>query len=92
MPTTVPQQALFFMNSPLVREASKHLLARADVAGEPTGPRRIARMYRVVFGREPADDELAWCQEFVGAEPARPAAWDELAQALLLANEFVFID
>ncbi len=91
-PTTVPQQALFFMNAPLVREAAKSLPARADVAGEPAGPRRIARLYRVVLGREPADDELAWCEEFISAEPARPAAWDELAQALLEANEFVFID
>ncbi len=90
--TTVPQQALFFMNNPLVIEAAKHLLARPDVAAEADPARKIGRLYQWAFGRDPAADELSWAQQFVSEAPTRPAVWTELAQGLLLANEFVFID
>jgi hypothetical protein len=49
-------------------------------------------MYRLAFAREPAADELQWAKEFLNDASTRPAAWDELAQALLLANEFVYVD
>jgi hypothetical protein len=90
--TTVPQQALFFMNHPLVIEAAKGLLARPDVAAQNEPAARIARMYALAFGREPSDEERAWALEFVAPAAERPAVWNELAQGLLAANEFVFID
>jgi hypothetical protein len=90
--TTIPQQALFFMNNPLVMACAKHLAARAEVAGAADDAGRIGRMYRLSLGREPAEEELAWAREFVSAAASRPAVWDELAQAILLSNEFVFVD
>jgi hypothetical protein len=90
--TTVPQQALFFMNHPLVIEAAKGLLARSDVARESDPGAKIARMYLVAFGRQPTAEELSWSSQFVGAAAERPAVWNELAQGLLATNEFVFID
>src|SRR5205085_5787311 len=38
--TTVPQQALFLMNSPFVLEQARHFLARPDVAGQPSAAAR----------------------------------------------------
>ncbi len=90
--TTVPQQALFFMNSPFVLEAAKHLLARIDVAAETDPARTINRLYRLAFGREPAAEERDWALSLIQEAASRPAVWNELAQGLLLANEFVFID
>jgi hypothetical protein len=90
--TTVPQQALFLMNSPLVIQAAKHLLARPEVAGETDPERKASRMVRLAFGREPASDEVEWAREYLREASSRPAAWDEFAQGLLLANEFVFVD
>ncbi|MBI3837263.1 MAG: PSD1 domain-containing protein [Planctomycetia bacterium] len=90
--TTVPQQALFLMNSPLVIQSAKNLLARTEVAGETDPAKKISRLYQIAFGRDPAADEIEWALEFLSAASARPALWDEFAQGLLLANEFVFID
>jgi hypothetical protein len=90
--TTVPQQALFFLNSPLVVSAAKGLLARDDVAAQTDPAGKIARLYLTTFGRPCAPDELDWALAFLSGERAREDAWNELAQALLLANEFVFID
>jgi hypothetical protein len=90
--TTVPQQALFLMNSPLVIQAARHLLSRPDVAGETDPEKKVSRMVRLLFGREPATEEIEWAREFLKDASSRPAAWDEFAQGLLLANEFVFVD
>ncbi|MEX0977709.1 MAG: DUF1553 domain-containing protein, partial [Pirellulales bacterium] len=90
--TTVPQQALFFLNHPLVIEAAKHLLARPDVSSETLAAKKISRMIRLAYAREPTTEELDWAQQFISQSAARPAAWTDLAQGLLAANEFVFID
>ncbi|MEX0676000.1 MAG: DUF1553 domain-containing protein, partial [Pirellulales bacterium] len=90
--TTVPQQALFFMNNPLVIEAAGNLMARPDVAAAGDAAGKISRMYRLAFGREPEALELAWAEEFVSHASEGSAVWNELAQALLAANEFVFVD
>jgi len=56
--TTVPQQALFLMNSPFVVEQAKRLVKRAEIssAGDPV--ERVRRLHRLLYGREPTDEEL----------------------------------
>src|SRR5204863_1286301 len=44
--TTVPQQALFFLNSPFIAEQSRALAARPEIAATSTASERIERMYR----------------------------------------------
>jgi hypothetical protein len=93
--TTVPQQALFLMNSPFVVESARSLLARPDIATQTDPARRIERMYRVLYGRGPEPDEAQLGMRFVmGAskEEARFSAWEQYTQVLLLANEFAFVD
>lgn len=53
--TTVPQQALFYLNSPFVAEQARHLATRADA---PSPAARIQKLYRFVFGRAPEAREL----------------------------------
>src|SRR5262249_20240454 len=43
--TTVPQQALFALNSPFMLEQAKALAGRAEVTAEASEPRRIAVLY-----------------------------------------------
>jgi hypothetical protein len=89
--TTVPQQALFMMNSQFVGEQVRRLTARADIisAGQPD--ERIAALYRAIFARSATTDELQIGREFIGSmDPA--TAWPRFVQALLLTNEFVFVD
>jgi mono/diheme cytochrome c family protein len=89
--TTVPQQALFLMNNPFVAECARGLLRRPEVAAEKDTDARVRRLYRLAYGRAPAAAGAALAREYLGASPA-PAAWERYAQALLLANEFVFVD
>jgi hypothetical protein len=93
--TTVPQQALFLMNGPFAREQARLLAARSDVAGEPSPEGRIVRLYRILYGRPPGDDEVSFGLRFLGEPPvpgSKLTPWEEYAQVLLLANEFAFVD
>ena len=91
--TTIPQQALFMMNHPLVQDCAKHLLERVNVTGKVDGlATTVQQLYRLAYGREPGADELEWAEQFLGDAETRPAVWQEFAQGLLMANEFVFVD
>jgi hypothetical protein len=72
--TTVPQQALFFLNSPFVAEQARHLVARPEVAAAGTSAGKIQQLYRFLFGRAPAPRELDAGLGFVsqGAAEALP--------------------
>jgi hypothetical protein len=92
--TTVPQQALFFMNSPFTEREAKLVVAREDVAKAADTEARIQYIYRLLFGREPNADELKLGKRFVENAPEEKAMgpWDRYAQVLLESNEFVFVD
>lgn len=57
--TTVPQQALFFMNSPFVVESAQALDQRADVKNSKDDKQRIQELYRLLFERSPSAEELS---------------------------------
>ena len=82
--TTVPQQALFALNAPFMLARADALAART-AAPEPAA--QVAELFRLVFGRAPTAAEAGACGEFLGS--ASPA---QLAQVLLMSNEFMFID
>jgi Protein of unknown function (DUF1553)/Protein of unknown function (DUF1549)/Planctomycete cytochrome C len=89
--TTVPQQALFLMNSPFVVERAR------SAAGRATGPteERVRVLYRQILGRNPTAAELKLAADFAtdsSASKAGPDGWEQLAQVLLLSNEFAFVD
>jgi len=106
--TTSPSQALYLMNSPLVVEASRKLVAAA--AGE--GRERVERLYLAALGRRPQATEEARALRFVGlsseqhpsmgadvgkqpppSDPdAQAEAWRAFAQVLLVSNEFLYVD
>jgi hypothetical protein len=69
--TTVPQQALFMMNSPFVLEQAHHVAERVSGVQDPA--ERIRALYRTVYGRGPSDREVELGLKFVKAATA-PAA------------------
>jgi hypothetical protein len=89
--TTVSPQALFLMNGPLVSTCADLLLRRPDVASVAGVEARIQRIYRIVFSRAPQEMELRLSMEYLGNQPT-DVDWRRFAQALLLTNEFVFLD
>jgi mono/diheme cytochrome c family protein len=93
--TTVPQQALFLMNSPFVVEQARHFVSRPDVAGQPSDAAKIDRLYRLAYGRAAAPEEIELGRRFLAEAvraPAKLSPWEQYAQVLLLSNEFMFVD
>ena len=95
--TTVPQQALFLLNSPFLLEQSRALLQRPEIDDETDPAEKVRTLYRVVLGRDADDDEIRQGERFVTTaidEPNRSqlSAWERFGQALMLTNEFVYVD
>jgi hypothetical protein len=94
--TTVPQQALFLMNSPFAVEQAKAVAARPKVAGNTEPESRVDALYRLLYGRAPTTQEVDLGVRFVAAvsptADAKLTPWEQYAQVLLLANEFAFMD
>ena len=92
--TTVPQQALFLMNSPFVQVQAAALAARKEIADAKNAGAKVAALYRLALGREPTKDEVVLASAFVSDNDPKAAfgRWPQLAQVLLLSNEFAFVD
>jgi len=99
--STVAPQALYLMNHPLIAELARGLARRPELSALCDPAARVAMLHRVVYGRSATDQEIALGCDFVArdtaSEPARPepggpTSWDRYAQALLLTNEFLFVD
>ncbi len=90
--TTVPQQALFALNAPFVVEQAKHLAAA--VAQEPDDGARVTALFQRTLSRDPTSEEREQALAFVktSKHDGKLSNWDKLAQALLLTNEFTFVD
>ena len=70
--TTVPQQALFMMNSPFVVEQARQLAARPEVSAAASDTGKIEALYRVLYQRRPDNEELALAQGFLRQVAAMP--------------------
>jgi cytochrome c553 len=89
--TNVPLQGLFFLNSPQVSQAAEHLAERLAREAGSDDIARIRLAYRLLYGREVTDRELELGRAFL-RNNTTPAAWREYGQALLSANELVFVN
>lgn len=104
--TTVPQQSLAVLNSPLVVEAARRLAARAQAeASIDEGDASFVReLWRDALSRNPTDDEQGMALGWLATEASSAATAGEgdastgfdrharLAQAVLATAEFQFID
>ncbi|QDV50417.1 PSD1 and planctomycete cytochrome C domain-containing protein [Gimesia fumaroli] len=99
--TTVPQQALFAMNSPLLIEQSGLLVKDLDLeklAKEKGVETAIRTLYQRVLARKPTAEEMDLGKNFLTHHrdqiktPARMSGWEKYAQVLCTSNEFMFVD
>lgn len=63
--TSVPQQALFLMNSPLVVEQARHLVERPEFLRLESPDDRVRLLYRWLFQRAPSSQELQAGKRFI---------------------------
>jgi len=89
--TTVPQQALYLLNSPFIETQAKRLSKRVEVRAVADDS-RIRVLYRLAYQREPSAGELVLARQFVDNFVPSAVAWERLGQALLVSNEMMFID
>ncbi len=79
--TTVPQQALFLMNSPFVVQQAKSLVERFDFKSAATEEQRLRLVYQLAFQRDPAKEEIKLAHQFLESQkqmmspPTEPIAW-----------------
>ncbi|HEY0456692.1 MAG TPA: PSD1 and planctomycete cytochrome C domain-containing protein, partial [Verrucomicrobiae bacterium] len=98
--TTVPLQQLFVLNSEFMVRQAKALAARLAKAATDSDERRIQRAFQLVYGRPATKQEMEIGVQFLatqksalsGGEKKTLDAWQEYAQVLLSANEFLYVD
>lgn len=95
--TTVPTQALFLMNSSLLKERARDLAERTLAAG-PDESGRLERLWLRVFNRPITNNERTDAAAFLGElrkdnsttmPDAELRCWAELCHSLLASNEFL---
>ena len=96
--TTVPTQALFFMNDPLVHEAAAAWALQLEQTASEDPP-RIRTAWLTALLREPDPDELSDALDFMQAYNRQPAAdnrgrksLEAVLRSILGSNEFLYVD
>lgn len=93
--TTVPQQALFALNSPFVQEQARAVVALPEVSGAADPATRVRALFRRILARDPSEREIQAGVGFVASTVPEDGAlppWEQFAQVLLVSNEAVFLD
>ncbi len=94
--TNIPAQALLLMNSPLVIRSAAVLAESSLSDSQLNDEQRVADGYLTILGRRPNDNEVRAALSYVRsyAEDAeRPASgWQSFLHALMVSNEFLYIE
>jgi mono/diheme cytochrome c family protein len=93
--TTVAPQALYLMNGPLALDCARKVLARPEIAGEKGCLRRIDLLHKLLFSRAATAGDRETADEFFAEDSASRDStdlWVRYVHALLLTNEFAFVD
>lgn len=87
--TTVPTQALFFLNDPFFHEQARGCAAR--LSGD--GPTKIEAAFARIFQRVPTAKERALAKQFLAEYPGTDEErWAAYIRVLLSSNEFLTLD
>ena len=88
--TTVPTQALYFLNDAFFHGQSAVVAER--VLEQPEND-RFEYAFQQVFQRSPRTEELQLAQRFIADYPGAPAQrWEAYLRVLLASNEFLYLD
>ena len=83
--STVSMQALFLMNSGFAQREAAAFAQRVGAVPEPRD--RLAKTWRLAYGREPSDEERGDALAHAEAQ-----GWTSLCRAVLASNEFIYLD
>ena len=89
--TTMPTQALYFLNDPFFHAQAAKVVERVGTDGEAAAG--ISRLYRRLFQRDPLPAEVDRARQLLAAYPGETVErWGALARVLLASNEFLYLD
>lgn len=96
----VAPQALFTLNSPFVIDQAKWISASADLLNAGSDELKVAFLFRRILGRDPAPIEVERALKVAEfqrrfKQPAKRfinSPWPLIAQAMLMSNEFQYVD
>ncbi len=105
--TTVPNQALFLMNSRMVHEQARRLIETLPTSDpqvpltDSAGP--VSSLFQILYGRLPNPQEVVRSIQFLEETDAglssvgdpgerRLQVWAALCRTLMAANEFIYVD
>ena len=89
--TTVPTQALYFLNDPFFHSQAARLAASLTALPDDTA--RLRHAFRTTLQREPTDDEQTWAEDFLKSYPGTAEEkWTACSRVLLAGNEFIHLD
>ncbi len=92
--TTVPTQALFFLNDPFVHDRTAHLAQRLLKGTDDA--QRLDRAARLLYGRPATARQSETAERFLRARRAEKAndgdAWAAWLRVMLCSNEFLYVD
>ncbi len=96
--STVAPQALFLLNNEFALKQVSRIVERIFATAADDDGARIAAAYELLYGRPPTHNESQLGGRFLAAARAKAqgaasrAAWEEYCQALVCANEFIYVE
>ena len=100
--TTVPQQSLFLLNSPFVIAQASAIIRRLPFSAQKNlqpnqTQSNLKRLFQNIYQRQPTSDEMNSLEDYLldrekDTNDGLDSRWREIAQTLLLSNEFQFMD
>lgn len=66
--TTVPQQALFLMNSPQAIEEIRNLVNRPEMLSNATPEEKVTHLFKTTYQRIPSDEEMRLTLNFIAGK------------------------
>ncbi|MFV0442522.1 MAG: PSD1 and planctomycete cytochrome C domain-containing protein [Planctomycetaceae bacterium] len=97
----VAQQALFTMNSPFVVDQSKAIISSGEFSACPDNAARIEFLFQRIFQRPATRAEITRIEKLLAQQKKffdQPRAdklqspWSLVAQAIMMSNEFLYLD
>jgi hypothetical protein len=89
--STVPTQALYFLNDPAVHRLTQTAVDSLPAATEPA--LRLTELYHRFLQRDPTAAEMVRLQRFLSEYPGpEPERWGAVARILFASNESLYID
>ena len=89
--TTIPQQALWFLNNDFLRQVVTRVRSRLDKHEFEKGQQQVSYLYSLFYSRTPEQFELETALDFLANSEGHDPLSD-LIQVLLMSNEFVYLN